>query len=428
MGMAVLLLAGVLAGCRNGEGAAAPDGRRTVRVFLLLISTRQVEFYRWAEAAFEAQHPDTDVVIEQFPGSSLKDFEIKLRLRFSSGQPPDVFSASEVVMGEYARLGLLAPAPPAIEKIVQEKSLNAMVRQAPYFDGTCYGVVGDAAWQALYYNKDHFRAASLDPERPPATWAELLDYAERLTVRAPDGSLARAGLSLRKTGFKPGTAEKWYTFLYSAGGRPFTTDGTRATLNTEAGRAAIGLYKSVLFEKKLDAVEHGGDQQGFGQGRVAMFLREAHVIRWLRENYPDLDFGVAPVPARDTSLTSSGSYVWMVSRDAPYPEAAWQWIAFLMQEDVYARYAAIGGILPMVKAVAARPEYRDDPHLRVFLEQSVAPPYSFPRYNRANDLVGAYVERFCYGRIGADEMLERAERDLNALLAPNRKRKTPTMP
>jgi len=414
-----LLLIALLIGC-GGEGAATADGRKEVRVYLLLISTKQVEFYQWAEQTYEEAHPDTDIIIEQFPGSSLKDFEIKLRLRFSSGQAPDVFGAPEAVAAEYARLGLLEPAPDYIERIVQEKALNAMARTAPYIDGTCYGVTNASVWQALYYNKDMFREAGLDPERPPETWDELLDYADRLTVRDPDGTPIRAGLSLRKTGFKVGTAEKWFTFLYSAGGQAYNDDGTRSMFNSPAGRDALGFYKAVLFDENIDSVELEGDQQGFGQGRVAMFLREPHVIGWLQDNYPDLDFGVAPIPKGAESISSGGSYLWTVSKDAAHPDAAWRFVEFLMSDDVYARYAVVGGIIPVTKPVAALPQYSENPYLKVFIEQEAAALSPFPRMARASEIVGAYVERFCYGRIGIDEMLERAQRDVDALLDRNK--------
>ena len=415
------LTATLLLGCQTGTDTASPDGRAPVRVFLLLISTKQVEYYRWAEQTYEARHPNVDIIIEQFPGSSLKDFEIKLRLRFSSGQAPDVFFAEEKVIAEYARLGLLAPAPPAIEKMVQENSINAMTRQAPYIDGTCYGITSASVWTVLYYNKQMFREAGLDPEQPPRTWDELIDYADRLTVRRPDGTPERAGFSLRKTGFKPGTAGKWFTFLYAAGGQPFTADGTASAFNSEAGRAALDLYHTILFEKQIDAVELEGDQQGFGQGRAAMFIREAHVVPWLAEHYPDLDFGVAPIPAQATSLSAGGSYLWVVSKDSPQQEAAWGFIEFLMSDDAYNRYTALGLILPATRSVAAQPRYRDDPYYSVFLDQQVAPPTTHPRVGRAEDIIGGYIERFCYGHIGAEEMLERAQHDVDALLARNRR-------
>jgi multiple sugar transport system substrate-binding protein len=305
--------------------------------------------------------------------------------------------------------------------MVEENSLNSMVRTGGIFDGTHYGLVSDAVWAALYYNKDMFREAGLDPEQPPRTWDELVAYADRLTLRDAEGNPTRAGFSLRKSGYKAGTAEKWVSFVYSAGGRAFNEEGTYAAFNSEAGRAALDLYHTMLFEKKIDSVELEGDQQGFGQERVAMFIREAHVIRWLQENYPDLDFGVAPFPRRDTSLTAGGTYMFAVSADSPSPDAAWRFAQFLRSDPGYTRYTGIGGIIPSSESVADLPRYRDSPHMSAFLEQPARSPGGFPRANRAMDVLGAYIERFCYGRIDAQDMLDRAERDVNATLAPNRR-------
>ena len=145
----------LLSSCGSGnQRATTSDGRVPVRVFLLLISTKQVGYYRWAEQTYEAEHPDVDIIIEQFPGSSLKDFGIKLRLRFSSKKAPDVFFAEEMVIAEYARLGLLAPAPSYIERMVEENSINEMARRAPYIDDICYGITNASVWTVLYYNKE----------------------------------------------------------------------------------------------------------------------------------------------------------------------------------------------------------------------------------------------------------------------------------
>jgi multiple sugar transport system substrate-binding protein len=422
---AVLLACWLLpgAGCDDAPAERQPDGRLPVRVFVLLISTSQVAFYHWAEQVYEAAHPDVDILIEQFPGSSLKDFEIKLRLRFAGGKAPDLFHVNTNVAAELARLGLLDPAPPEIVAMIDTNSVNEMARTASRFEGTYYGIVSDVVWTALYYNRDHFRAAGLDPDRPPRTWDELLDYADRLTVRRPDGVPIRAGLSLRKTGFKGGTAEKWLTFLFSAGGEAFDEDGVRTLINSEAGRAALDFYAEILFRRRIDDVSLEGDQQGFGQGRVSMFFREPHVIGWLEKNYPDLDFGVAAIPRRDTSLSSGGAYLFAVGRESVHKEAAWAFARFLMQDSVYVRYAAGGSVTPATRSVASRPEYTGDPRWRVFLEQPARNPGGFPRVGRALDILGAYVEQFAYGRLGAEETLRLAERDMNAVLAPNRRRR-----
>ena len=410
---------GLVAGCR-GAGPAPTGGRTQLHLYALFISTQQADYFRWAEATYEAEHPDIDIVLEQFPGSSLKDFEIKLRLRFSSHQEPDLMASADNILAPLARLGLLDEAPDFIERMVQQNSLNDLVRQAPYVDGHLYGIATDAAWQALYYNKTMFREAGLDPERPPQTWAELLEDADRLTVRRPDGTILRTGFSVRKTGFMAGTAEKWFTFLYSAGGQPYSDDGTHATFNSPAGHAAFEFYKTILFDRHIDSVTHEGDQQGFGQGRVAMFFREIHVARWLKENYPDLDYGVAPLPRDAASISSGGTNQYAVSEVSPHKDEAWRFIEFLMSDRAYGRYVSIGGVLPMTRSIASQPPFSTDPVMQVFLNQQVRSPGSFPMVSRASDVVGGYVEQFAYGRLSIDEALSRAETDVNSVLAPNR--------
>ena len=421
-----LMLAMTFAACQDPQPDIMPDGRTPVRVFLLLISTDQVDYYAWAEQTFEERHPDIDVIIEQFPGSSLKDFEIKLRLRFSSRQAPDLFHVNSNVAAHLATLGLLQPVPGHLEQRIDSLGINQLVRSSGEVDGTTYGLTSDGVWTALFYNKDMFREAGLDPERPPQTWDELVEMADQLTVRNDAGDPVRAGISLRKSGFKAGTAEKWLTFLYAAGGEAFNEAGTEAQFNSPEGRAALELYKTILFDRRIDSVELEGDMQGFGQGNAAMFIREPFVINWLGDSYPDVDFGVAPIPRRDTtassrSISAAGTYMFAVSADSPHPEPAWEFAEFLLSDEGYTRYTEAAGVLPVTESVASLPRYASDSLMQVFLDQPAKNAGGFPNASRAADILGAYIERFCYGQIGAEEALERAERDVNAVLASNRR-------
>ena len=372
-----------------------------------------------AEKEFEQQRPDVDIQIEQFPGSSLKDYEIKLRLRYASGNAPDIWYFRENELAEYVDLGLIAPAPEYIERIVQENSVNEMIRQAPYFDGVCYGIVHHAGWTVLYYNKAHFREAGLDPNQPPTNWSELVDFAERLTVRDSDGAIERAGLSLRKTGYKQGTAEKWLTFFYSAGGVPFDEEGTMSYFDSEAAKAAFDLYDTVLFKKNIDSVTHEGDQRGFGQGRVSMFIREDHVIYWLSENFPEIDYGIAPIPPLDSthmSFSSGGAFPMVVNSESPHQEEAWRFLEFLLQDDVYHQYVRAVKAQPVLYSVAEFPEFKDNTMLQVYRNQPVYLPPTFAHDKYSLELIGTYVERFSYGHLSAEETIDRMTAEINAQL------------
>ena len=413
-----LLLLALSAGCTHPEAPPA-DGRTPIRVALVMINTGQVGFYEWAEAEYEQRRPDIDIIIEQFPGTSLKDYEIKLRLQYASGQAPDIWSFRENELAPYVELGLLAPAPASIQALVESNSINDMVQQAPFFNGVCYGITQHAGWQILYYNKTHFREAGLTD--PPTTWPALIDYARRLAQYAPDGRLTRAGLSLRKTGYKQGTAEKWLTFFYSAGGMPFNEDGTESLFDSPAGHAAFNLYGTILAEN-LDTTEHEGDQRGFGQGHVAMFIREDHVIAWLNEHYPNLEYGVAALPALDstmTSFSSGGAFPMVVSSTSNHQNEAWAFLSFLFEDDVYLRYIRAVQAQPLLTSIAQRDEFISHPQLSTYARQAVYVPPKFPHDRNSLEIIGTYVERFVYGRISAEEALRRMDEEITRQLQLN---------
>lgn len=403
----------VATSCRPSADDA--DGRQSVRMFMLLLSTKQVDYYLQAEEEFERLNPDINVIFEQFPGSSLKDYEIKVRLRYASGKAPDIWAFRENELAQFVDLGLLAPAPDYIQALVDSNSVNDLVRSAPYFNGICYGITMAAGWQALYYNKGMFREVGLDPDSPPTNWDELVEYADRLTIRDDNGKVQRAGISLRKTGFKPGTAEKWLTFYYAAGGKAFNDDGSRVLIDSPAGEAAYELYQTIM-DRKIDALDTEGDQRGFGQGRVGMFIRELHVVDWLRTNYPEIEFGLAPIPPKDStfsSLSSGGAYPMVVSSTAKYPEAAWRFLEFLASDEKYSQYIRMTQDIPVMKSVAEMPEFRDNELMQIFLSQEVMPPpkYAYDRFSL--EIMGEHIERFFYGYETGEQALQRSAVEIN---------------
>ena len=54
-------------------------------------------------------------------------------------------------------------------------------------DGELYAIPFQNSTPLLYYNKDHFKAAGLDPEKPPQTWAQLVDAAKKLSTAEHTG-------------------------------------------------------------------------------------------------------------------------------------------------------------------------------------------------------------------------------------------------
>ena len=111
---------------------------------------------------------------------------------------------------EFAQNDLIVPVPMTDE---EKKAYYPNIVDTVTFEGTQWGVPIAFSTKALYWNKDLFKAAGLDPETPPKTWAEEIAIAKQikektgtagLRPRRPRPSTTRCTSSC--TGFTPTTA------------------------------------------------------------------------------------------------------------------------------------------------------------------------------------------------------------------------------
>ena len=208
------------------------------------------------------------------------------------------------------------------------------------WDGKIYAIPTGTACDAFYWNKQHFREAGLDPEKPPKTWKELEEYAEKLTIRNPDGSIKRAG-------FVPGywSATGIPIFVYWAlqkDAKYLSPDGKKVTLTSPACIEALE-WEGKLFEKlgrdeliRLRASFGYAGQQGFASGRVSMIEQKSSFPQELSKYAPNIEYGVSmfPIPEGGHPATTSGS-VWMgIPAGAKHPDEAWEYIKFRTRSDI----------------------------------------------------------------------------------------------
>ena len=98
---------------------------------------------------------------------------------------------------DYLKAGLLQPLPASDFSAVEiEREFFPIVQQMKV-DGKYYALPTAVRSLALFWNKTLFKEAGLDPDRPPATLDELVDYAKKLTKRSPNGDLLQEGLTHR---------------------------------------------------------------------------------------------------------------------------------------------------------------------------------------------------------------------------------------
>lgn len=108
-------------------------------------------------------------------------FKARLTTVMQSGEPPDLFhSWGGGQLWAYADAGLLRNIAPELEGEWKDGISSTAALDLYGQDGEYYGVPWQWGAVGIYYNKDMFAQAGLDPENPPQTWTEFLDTVQVL--------------------------------------------------------------------------------------------------------------------------------------------------------------------------------------------------------------------------------------------------------
>ena len=169
--------------------------------------------------------------------------------------------------------------------------------------GKTYGIPWQRSTIVLYYNKDAFRQAGLDPEKPPATWSELEAYAKKLT-KVENGSTVRYGIEIPsdKAGYAYWMLQTFCT--QQNGFNLMNQDGTEVYFNDPRTIKGITFWKSLSDKgcQPRGTTAWATTPTDFLEQRAAMIYHTTGNLTNIRKN-AKFDFGVAMLPA-DTSRGS----------------------------------------------------------------------------------------------------------------------------
>ena len=300
--------------------------------------------------AFEKSHPG--IRLESAQGLQIDGpgAESNLLLAFAGGTAPDVVYVNFRSSASYIQQGFLIPldsylkSDPAVLAHIQP-TLLPILRDAGH--GHIYSLPFLAAVQALYYRKDMFQAAGLDPNKPPRNWDEFYADAQALTDQ-PKGVW----------GFEFGTdsdasAYWWINFLWQAGGEVIKRDAKgqwQAAFNTPAGVTALEFYGKLLTapwtgkdgKRYIGVATHSSTMgQDRAAGKCAMWFQYQSNIIANQADASQINpsvVGIAPMPKGPTGITANeaNAYMWGISSQIKDPRvraAAWQFAAFMASDE-----------------------------------------------------------------------------------------------
>lgn len=289
-----------------------------------------------AANAFNASQKDIVVKPVLVEGAGIQGTaQGKFLTAVSGGTPPDavLYWGQDVIPGLSA-IGALTPLDPYLGKVGPDPAkFNATALGAMKVGGKTYGLPQMSSALMLYYNKDMFQAAGLDPNKPPKTLAELDMVAEKLTVKS--------GNDYERLGFIPwlqqGNPLPWTGVfggkLVGADGKiNVQNPGTLAALKWQEGYVKkYGAPNLQRFAASLGRLDQSSGNDPFIAGKVAMEINGQWHGNFIKRYKPDMNYGVAAIPYPTNGKPNStwtNSNAWMIPKGSKNAEAALKFIAF----------------------------------------------------------------------------------------------------
>jgi sn-glycerol 3-phosphate transport system substrate-binding protein len=227
--------------------------------------------------------------------------------------------------------------------------------------GKTWGAPFQRSTVVLYWNKDLFKEAGLDPEKAPATWAEQVAFAQKLTKADASGA-SQWGVQVPSSGFP------YWLF------QGFTTQAGTVLMNEEGNRTfydkpevieALTYWVDLSRKHKVHPtgiVEWGTTPKDFFEKKTAMMWTTTGNLTNVRNN-AKFPFGVAMLPAGKRRGSPTGGGNFYISKKAPQgqQEAAFKFIRWITTPERAAQWCVDTGY------VAVRPDAFETPALKKYV-------------------------------------------------------------
>jgi multiple sugar transport system substrate-binding protein len=251
---------------------------------------------------------------------------------------PDLFASDVVYAPNYVSQGLWADITDKINSLPYAKSIVQAPIKAGSKDGKEYVIPHTLDLSVLFWNKDLFKKAGLDPDKPPTTMKEFAQDAE--TVRKKIGGDTYGT-------FFGGNCPGCYVFtfwpsVWAGGGNVMNPDGTQSTIDDPQMQATFEIYNKLW---KDGVVQPGAkDEAGptwtgvFPKGKVGIMPMPSTTLGAMPK---DMNIGVAPIPGPDGGQsTFVGGDVIGISSTSKHADEAWDFLKWTLSDSTQVNIVA----------------------------------------------------------------------------------------
>ena len=315
-------------------------------------------------ADFEKENPG--IKLKPIYSGSYQESITKALTAVKSGEPPVMsilLSTDMYTLIDEEAIIAFDPLIKTAEDKAWLKSFYSAFMENSQTGGKTWGIPFQRSTIVLYYNKEMFKEAGLDPNKPPENWTQMREYAQKLTKRDASGKVTQWGVQIPSSGFP------YWLFQGLAiqnGAQLMNPAGTQTFYDKPEVIGALQYWLDLINKYKVHPegiVEWGTTPKDFFEKKVAMIWTTTGNLTNVKNN-AKFDFGVAMLPAgkQRGSPTGGGNFYIFAKSTPAQREAAMKFIKWVTSPERAAQWGIDTGY------VAVRPEAWDTPVMKKYVE------------------------------------------------------------
>lgn len=294
----------------------------------------------------------------------------------SAGTPPDAARFDRFIVPQFAAQGFLTE--------ITDKASKDGVKKDDYFDfawdeasykGKVWALPWNTDTRGLWYNKDIAKEVGLDPEKPPQTVQELMNWGDKMTKKNAQGLITRYG-------FLPNAGQGWiYTYGWAWKGTFYDKEKNLITFSNPQVIESMKWFQDACKHVGVDNInafvtacansQCSGPNDYFLTGQLGMIVSGNGYVATTKKYKPDGNYGATAIPGPTGPApygSWSGGFSWILPKGVKQVEAGWKYISYISGPVGQATYCKAALTIPTNKKSAEDPFFREDPRHAFFMD------------------------------------------------------------
>ncbi|MBC2582668.1 ABC transporter substrate-binding protein [Clostridium sp. DJ247] len=428
---ATMMVTGMLSGCGNSSKETASTSNKPVEITFWHAMTGETgQAITQMVTDFNNSHKDIKVDA-QFQGKYDEAIN-KLKSAKKGNGGPDVMQVYDIGTRFMIDSNWAVPMQKFIDGEKYDIS-NLEPNLLGYYtvNNKLYSMPFNSSTPIVYYNKNAFKDAGLDPNSPPKTFSDVEKYAQALTKKDASGKVSQYGYSMAVYGwfFEQFLVKQGQNFVNNGNGR----EAAPTTVEFDKNGGGLAILKQ--WQKMVDAGYAGNfgrktddTKNAFIAGKTAMFIDStAGLTGVLKGVGGRFEVGTAALPSfdgvQDGGVSIGGASLWALdNKDEAKQKAAWEFIKFMVSSEEQAFWNTKTGYFPVTKKAydvqLMKDNLKQNPQFQTAIDQLHASPKTakgalMAVFPEARQTVEANIEQMLQHKQTPEQSVENAAKAIN---------------